>query len=109
MEIKYPFESDLFLWRLFLNRFSTMDNLKKKNVRITSNNWLCPVCGSKKETTTHVFFSCKAMELVWKVMYSWGRLIIVLPLSPGENFWQKPSYAISIWNLLWCTMICYLW
>ena len=33
MEIKYPFESDLFLWRLFLNRFSTMDNLKKKNAR----------------------------------------------------------------------------
>lgn len=65
-----------------------MDNLKKKNVRITSNNWLCPVCDSKKETTTHVFFllqsdgiSLESYVLLGKIDYcfapfTWGKLLV---------------------------------
>lgn len=104
-----PLKVRFFLWRLFLNRLPTLDNLKKKNVRVSSNSWLCPLCNQVEETTTHVFFSCRVAESVWKTIYSRGSLATVLPFFPRENFWQKPCTAGSMWNSIWCFVKCHIW
>jgi len=52
-----PLKVNIFVWRLFLNRLATKNNLCKKNVLEATNVSCAALCG-KEEDRDHLFFQC---------------------------------------------------
>ena len=55
--------------RVLENNIVTTVNLAKRGVVVDSI--LCGLCGVKEETTSHLFFECKIVWLVWNLYYAW--------------------------------------
>lgn len=65
-----PSKVQALLWKVFLNRVQTRENLKKRRVIPTGLECRCVFCGLSEETTTHVFFSCAFSWRVWMLCYN---------------------------------------
>lgn len=52
----------VFMWRACHNALSTKANLCK---RCIIDDPLCPLCGAKLKTTSHILWSCPAAQTVW--------------------------------------------
>lgn len=52
-----PLKVNIFVWRLFLDKLATKDNLRKRNV-LQANNVSCAALCGKEEEMDHLFFKC---------------------------------------------------
>ena len=59
-----PSKAELLVWFLILGRLNTRDRLRRLNV-LRINDLSCPLCNSKVESTSHLFFSCKFAWELW--------------------------------------------
>lgn len=69
-----------FFLEIVLEQAGHFGQLKKKNVSVAANNWLCPKC-SLEETTAHILFSCKLADSVLESGIFMWKALYCLPLS----------------------------
>nr|GEX10069.1 hypothetical protein [Tanacetum cinerariifolium] len=67
-----PAKVNVSVWRAWLERLPTRDNLVKRGVSIDSN--LCPVSGSFPEDEHHLFFSCDLAINIFQKICRWWNL-----------------------------------
>lgn len=65
-----PLKVDIFVWRLFLNRLATKDNLRKRDVLEANNVYCAALCG-KEEERDHLFFQCDHYGRLWLLVSRW--------------------------------------
>lgn len=76
-----------FIWRLYIDALSTLDNILKCGLDVGP---ICHLCGDGGETSYHLFLCCREVLKVWK-------------LSPLHLHGEIHTYR-SFRNLLWYTM-----
>lgn len=105
-----PLKVNFLLWRVWLNRLPTKDNLSKRNVILSSN--LCNVCGSRNETLDHIFVECELALQIWEFVFFWCKIRFPssisakdLPLMAnqlrGNKDWKQGVHMI-IATTIWC-------
>ncbi|GKV32324.1 hypothetical protein SLEP1_g40940 [Rubroshorea leprosula] len=107
-----PSKVSFMIWRLFLNRLPTKDNLFLRGVNLT-NNPNCMFCGDHPEDANHIFAKCRQSQKLWsKICHWWGFLFV-----PPDNAFamlhqlsslQVPKKARS-WNLTISTAAWSIW
>jgi hypothetical protein len=80
----------ILIWRLFLNRLPTKENLRKRGINLNSSALCVGGCGSV-ETENHLFFCCPIPSLAWNEVGRWLGISIVL----GE---RRPEHLILFKN-----------
>jgi hypothetical protein len=65
-----PLKVNLFVWRLFLNRLPTKDNLHRRGVLGATQITCVSSCGSV-ETADHLFFLCDFYGQLWHLLSNW--------------------------------------
>ncbi|KAG4912645.1 hypothetical protein JHK86_053078 [Glycine max] len=74
-----------FGWKLILNRIQTRSNLKKRNVVLPGDQYLCPLCSLEEETVQHLFFECNFARAIWAKCYKWEGVVMVQPQHSGAT------------------------
>ena len=72
-----PLKVNIFVWRLFLNRLATKDNLWKRNVLDVSLVSCATSCG-ELEDMDHLFFKCDHYGRLWLLISHWLGIDTVL-------------------------------
>ncbi|GKV10375.1 hypothetical protein SLEP1_g21750 [Rubroshorea leprosula] len=108
-----PSKVSFMIWRLFLNRLPTKDNLCLPGVNLT-NNPNCVFCGDHPEDANHIFAKCRQSQKLWsKICHWWGFLFV-----PPDNAFamlhqlsslQVPKKARRSWNLTISTAAWSIW
>ncbi|CAN1759570.1 hypothetical protein LINPERHAP1_LOCUS7188, partial [Linum perenne] len=70
-----PSKIACFLWRVFLRKIATQDNLQKRGFSLPNR---CVLCDSNNESIDHIFLSCIFSADIWLMLSS--RLFIHGPL-----------------------------
>lgn len=68
-----------FSWQLLQDRIPTRLNLFRRNVLNDIHQCTCVLCGQAEESSSHPFHSCPFTVQVWKWMYRWLGLDLVMP------------------------------
>nr|GEW75204.1 RNA-directed DNA polymerase, eukaryota [Tanacetum cinerariifolium] len=63
---------NIFVWKLFLDRLPTRDNLLHRGVLVP--NALCSICSSAQEDSSHLFFSCCMVTKVVRLIRRWWNI-----------------------------------
>ncbi|XP_024641765.1 uncharacterized protein [Medicago truncatula] len=72
-----PLKVNIFVWRLFLNRLATKDNLRKRNILEATNVSCGALCGNE-EDMDHLFFQCNYYGRLWLMISDWLGFVTVL-------------------------------
>ncbi|GAU46085.1 hypothetical protein TSUD_239720 [Trifolium subterraneum] len=75
-----PLKVNLFMWRLFLNRLPTKDNLHRRGV-LDASGLLCATSCGQEETLDHLFFQCNMYGRIWPLISGWLGFEAVFPGS----------------------------
>ena len=68
-----PRKTNIFIWRLRLNRLPTIDNLNYRG--IVTPDALCPACKSYPDSAKHIFLECStAKEVMARLACRWNKL-----------------------------------
>nr|GEV78368.1 RNA-directed DNA polymerase, eukaryota [Tanacetum cinerariifolium] len=71
--VKYiPIKVNIFVWKLFLDRLPTRDNLFHRGVLVP--NALCLIRSSAEEDSSHLFFSCCMVTEVVRLICRWRNI-----------------------------------
>jgi hypothetical protein len=65
-----PLKVNLFVWRLFLNRLPTKDNLFRRGAIEAAQLSCAALCG-ELEDRDHLFFWCDVYERIWLLISKW--------------------------------------
>ncbi|XP_058733456.1 uncharacterized protein LOC131605076 [Vicia villosa] len=69
-DLKLPPKIKVFAWRFFIDRLPTRDQLLKRGVaNVSCPN--CVLCGSCLESSSHLFFNCQVVKVIWKHVFLW--------------------------------------
>jgi len=68
--LKWFLEVNIFVWRLFLNRLATKNNLFRRHI-LSNTNVLCLVGCDIVEDRNHLFFQCSFYEQLWYLTSRW--------------------------------------
>ncbi|CAN1230374.1 hypothetical protein LINPERPRIM_LOCUS3275, partial [Linum perenne] len=69
-----PSKIACFLWRVFLRKIATHDNLQKRGFSLPNQ---CVLCDSNNESIDHIFLSCIFSADIWLMLF----LLRLRPLS----------------------------
>ncbi|GLT64282.1 hypothetical protein SLA2020_367860 [Shorea laevis] len=108
-----PSKVSFMIWRLFLNRLPTKDNLLFRGVNLT-NNPSCVFCGDHPEDANHIFAKCKQSQKLWRKICHWWGFLFVPPDNASAmlhqlSSLQVPKKARSSWNLTISTAAWSIW
>ncbi|GJY55011.1 RNA-directed DNA polymerase, eukaryota [Tanacetum coccineum] len=68
--VKYvPIKINVFAWKVFLDRLPTRSNLQHRGVLVS--DLLCPLCSSAQEDSYHLFFSCRLVTDIVRLVCRW--------------------------------------
>ncbi|GJR00111.1 RNA-directed DNA polymerase, eukaryota [Tanacetum coccineum] len=71
--VKYvPIKINVFAWKVFLDRLPTRSNLQHRGVLVS--DLLCPLCFSAQEDSSHLFFSCRLVTDIVRLVCRWWNL-----------------------------------
>ncbi|GJY42009.1 RNA-directed DNA polymerase, eukaryota [Tanacetum coccineum] len=71
--VKYvPIKINVFAWKVFLDRLPTRSNLQHRGVLVF--DYLCPLCSSAQEDSSHLFFSCRLATDIVRLVCRWWNL-----------------------------------
>lgn len=66
-------------WQLILDRAPSRLNLWKRGIIQDVERVLCVLCGSGVDTMEHLIFSCSKSFQLWKIVYNWAGVAVILP------------------------------
>ncbi|XP_021986259.1 uncharacterized protein LOC110882582 [Helianthus annuus] len=99
-------------WRGNLDRLATRDNLRRRNVDITSV--MCHFCDEYEETVDHLLTACSVAIRVWETVSAWCNIPPIFAfefkdLMDSHNSIQVGKKAKKI--ILWLAIIScwYIW
>jgi hypothetical protein len=73
-----PSNMSTLVWRLFLKRLPTKENLIRRGIMLNSSALCVGGCGNP-ETEEHLFFNCPMLGSVWRKIVNWLGVPLVLP------------------------------
>ncbi|GAU47989.1 hypothetical protein TSUD_272340 [Trifolium subterraneum] len=65
-----PLKVNLLMWRLFLNKLPTKDNLLRRGI-LDGSGILCDTLCGKEENVDHLFFQCEHYGKIWALISGW--------------------------------------
>ena len=83
-----PSKVNIHMWRVFLNKLATRDNLSKRGVSLSSEE--CPMCLSTTETLDHMFLACSTTKNVSAHLGDWANRWPTI-LLPDQRSWVRPT------------------
>nr|GEX91205.1 RNA-directed DNA polymerase, eukaryota, reverse transcriptase zinc-binding domain protein [Tanacetum cinerariifolium] len=105
-----PIKTNVFLWRLSLNKLATIFNLDRRGIDLELI--LCPFCMEDVETVNHIFLSCELASVLWGKFATWWDLDIPVCANVEDwfgwiDFLHRLSKSKAIiegagGTLLWC-------
>lgn len=103
-----PIKVNVFIWRLFWNKLPSWYNLSQRGIEI--NSILCPICMTKVETTTHLFFECDLAKDLVKLICNWWNVQTPTLFSFQDWFdWFDTLHLSSICQYLLEAVFFTLW
>jgi hypothetical protein len=75
-----------FSWKLLRDRLPTRNNLALRGVHVNGGVLDCVHCHGREEDAAHLFLFCDFVDLVWKKIFRWLGLVIVLPSTISSLF-----------------------
>ncbi|GJY64500.1 RNA-directed DNA polymerase, eukaryota, reverse transcriptase zinc-binding domain protein [Tanacetum coccineum] len=79
-----PIKTNVFLWRMFLNKLPTRTNLSNRGIDIPCI--LCPNCGNGVESRNHLFFECSLTVDLFQLLGHWWN--IQVPSLSDPSSWE---------------------
>ena len=98
--------------RVLKNKIVTKVNLARRGVSV--DNTVCCFCREKEETTSHLFFECRVVWLVWNLCYDWIGVKSVDLLEPTSHFLHfnlidTPAAVNIAFGNIWIALISEIW
>lgn len=87
-KLKVPPKIKFFIWRIALNRVATRDNLRKRGILITDDEYKCPFCSLVEQSISHLLFQCPCSSLIWSQWYSKVGILTASPWTVEAHFNQ---------------------
>ncbi|KAK2418950.1 hypothetical protein QL285_041097 [Trifolium repens] len=75
-----------FSWKLLRDRLPSKVNLAKRGVQLNGAVLDCVHCQGREEDVEHLFLCCNFVDGVWKAIFHWLGLVIVIPSSSSSLF-----------------------
>ncbi|XP_058764257.1 uncharacterized protein LOC131637673 [Vicia villosa] len=110
-----PFTVRAFIWRCFLNRAPTKDQLLSRGISILNDDYNCVFYSENQESVCHLLFSCSVSTLIWKNMVEWTGLDLISDPCIWRNFriWGNGvrRYGISRrkMGMIWAAVVWEIW
>jgi hypothetical protein len=103
-----------FSWKLLRNRIPTRVNLAVRGVGVNGGNVSCVYCNGVAETENHLFLYCDFAASVWKGIFRWLGLVIIIPPNISLLFEVLMASARSKklrngYGLIWHATVWMLW
>ncbi|XP_024989227.1 uncharacterized protein LOC112523779 [Cynara cardunculus var. scolymus] len=106
-----PIKINCFLWRLFLRRIPTRQNLGSRGIQLQTDS--CPLCGREVETEEHLFYVCEKSKEIWRWVERWCDInsgnhssldqIVVNLIECAKSKKQRKMIEALIGSILWFT------
>ncbi|GAU17363.1 hypothetical protein TSUD_232390 [Trifolium subterraneum] len=109
-----PLKVNIFVWRLFLNRLPTRDNLFRRGILDASMLACATSCG-RMEDVDHLFFQCPVYSRLWASVSKWmevetafhGTLILHSNQFCGLGGSSKSYNTLLI--IIWVAVLFIIW
>ncbi|XP_024634465.1 uncharacterized protein [Medicago truncatula] len=109
-----PLKVNIFVWRLFMNRLATKDNLCKRNV-IASSLLACVTSCGKEEERDHLFFLCDHYGRLWLLISQWLGFVTTLNgnlHSHASQFCALGGFSkksVTGFTIIWISVLFVIW
>jgi len=109
-----PLKVNLFVWRLFMNRLPTKDNLYRRDVIDASHLTCAALCG-ELEDRDHLFFRCDVYGRIWPLVSKWLGIDSVYNGTISTHSSQFCSIggfskgARTMFTIIWIAVIFVVW
>lgn len=99
----------LFIWRMWLDRLPTVDNLNKQGITIQGEAALCSFCKIENKTLEHSLFTCKFVIDVWNACYRWLGICSAIRHFLTHECSRLGTRKNKIWKLVWEAAVWVIW
>nr|ABD32346.1 H+-transporting two-sector ATPase, alpha/beta subunit, central region, related [Medicago truncatula] len=109
-----PLKVNIFVWRFFLNRLATKDNLRKRNVLEATNVSCGALCG-KEEKRDHLFFQCAYYGRLWLMLSDWLGFVTVFNgnlYTHANQFCALGGFSknyMKAFTIIWISVLYTIW
>ncbi|GAU46642.1 hypothetical protein TSUD_246690 [Trifolium subterraneum] len=109
-----PLKVNIFVWRLFLNRLPTKDNLQKRG-SIGDHQLLCSALCGFSEDLNHLFFQCPVYGRLWLVISKWLGISTVLHGVVDAHSVQfcglggASKGSTKVFTIIWISVLYVIW
>ncbi|GAU33009.1 hypothetical protein TSUD_358760 [Trifolium subterraneum] len=109
-----PLKVNIFIWRLFLNRLPTKDNLLRRGV-IEVHMVLCSTNCGKSEDVVHLFLQCDVYSQVWQLVLNWLGFSTALHVSLSGHADQfcglggNSKTSRTLFTIIWVSVLFVIW
>lgn len=83
-----PSNAKVFIWRLWLGRIPSLENLWKRKVVHSREAAICKLCCVEVESCAHLLFACLVTLDIWRNCYGWLGVSTALPMVPRDHLLQ---------------------
>lgn len=110
-----PLSVRAFMWRCFLGKVATKDQLLYRGISLSNFDISCALCAEHHESLYHLLFSCRISALVWRNIYMWISLEPVFDPCIWKNFvlWEsccrKEMISRRKEGLVWAAVVWSIW
>jgi len=109
-----PLKVNIFVWRLFLNRLATKDNLRTRHVLDVSQVPCAASCGAV-EDRDHLFFKCDHYGCLWLLISHWLGIDTVLHGNLYAHSYQFCALggfsknSRTTFSIIWISTLFVIW
>ena len=94
------------------DKIATKANLVRRGVGLINN--ICSLCGEEKETTSHLFCTCKVAWRVWEMCSEWVGTTFVGHRDPKDHFLSFRMSGVTesvnqVSGCVWLAVVGELW
>jgi hypothetical protein len=109
-----PLKVNLFVWRLFLNRLPTKDNLFRRGAIDAAQLSCAALCGDL-EDRDHLFFRCGVYGRIWLLISKWLGFESAFNATPSTHAYQFcglgdfSKNSRTVFAILWISVLFVVW
>jgi hypothetical protein len=85
-ESSAPSKVIAFSWQLIYDRIPSRSNLQLRGIVVSDKPWECLGCVGQVETSNHLFLHCPCAMQIWREVFSWLGVSIIIPPSLASLF-----------------------
>lgn len=82
-------------WKISINRLAPRENLKKRNILLSTIDCSCVLCGDVVESSDHLFFKCRFVYAIWNNCYKWIGVYVILLFQIDDHIWQHCGFLVG--------------